>query len=134
MTKEAASQRVIIAGGSISGLTLALALQSAGIDFLVLERREVAPQLGASTGIHPFGHNILHQLGVHQRIAKLGIPLVAGRSYDDYGNLIEKDISVLSKYTTRSAREYTQFMTLRLRLAHCSLDMASQSSSFNVTS
>ena len=44
--------RVLIAGGSIAGLTLAYSLQHAGIDYLMLEaRRELAPQLGASTGL-----------------------------------------------------------------------------------
>jgi glycine/D-amino acid oxidase-like deaminating enzyme len=42
--------RVLIAGGSITGLSLALILEKAGIDYILLEKREIAPQFGASVG------------------------------------------------------------------------------------
>jgi ribulose 1,5-bisphosphate synthetase/thiazole synthase len=50
--------RVIISGGSVSGLTLALVLEKAGIDYLLLERREIAPQVGAGIGMHAHGGRI----------------------------------------------------------------------------
>jgi 2-polyprenyl-6-methoxyphenol hydroxylase-like FAD-dependent oxidoreductase len=47
--------RVIIAGGGIAGLTLANALERAGINFVLLEgRSEIAPQVGASIGMDFF--------------------------------------------------------------------------------
>lgn len=42
--------RVIIAGGSVVGLALANALEKAGIDFVVLERGDIAPP--TSRGLH----------------------------------------------------------------------------------
>jgi 2-polyprenyl-6-methoxyphenol hydroxylase-like FAD-dependent oxidoreductase len=52
---EPAKFRVIIAGGGIAGLTLANALERAGIDFILLEgRNEIAPQVGASIGMVNF--------------------------------------------------------------------------------
>ncbi|KAJ9417961.1 hypothetical protein QL093DRAFT_2565917 [Fusarium oxysporum] len=48
--------RVMIAGGGVAGLTLANALEKAGIDYVLLERRDtIAPQVGASIGIGPNG-------------------------------------------------------------------------------
>ena len=56
--------RVLIAGGSITGLSLALMLEKSNIDFLVLEAYlDIAPQVGASLGLQPIGLRILDQLG-----------------------------------------------------------------------
>lgn len=64
--------RVLIAGGSIAGLSLALALEQHGIDFLVLEAYpEIAAQVGASIAILPNGFRILDQLGCYEDIMRL---------------------------------------------------------------
>ena len=56
--------KVIIAGGSVSGLALANMLEQAGIDYVVLEKHEqIAPNLGASIAIAPNSSRILDQLG-----------------------------------------------------------------------
>ncbi|ROW11443.1 hypothetical protein VMCG_01186 [Cytospora schulzeri] len=61
--------RVLIAGGSIAGLSLALALEKQGIDFLVLESHaEVAPQVGASLAVLPSGFRVLDQLGCYEDV------------------------------------------------------------------
>lgn len=59
--------RVLIAGGSIAGLSLALALERRGVDFLVLEaHREIAPpEVGASIAVLPSGFRVLDQLGCY---------------------------------------------------------------------
>jgi 2-polyprenyl-6-methoxyphenol hydroxylase-like FAD-dependent oxidoreductase len=63
---------VLIAGGSIAGLTLANALEQLGIDYLVLEKyKEIAPDVGASICIFPNGFRILDQLGCYDRIGEL---------------------------------------------------------------
>lgn len=63
---------VIIAGGSIAGLTLALILERYGIDYILLEKyASIAPQLGASIGIMPYGSRIYDQLGVHEKVQAL---------------------------------------------------------------
>ncbi|KAI0157184.1 FAD/NAD(P)-binding domain-containing protein [Hypoxylon sp. FL1284] len=56
--------RVIVVGAGVAGLTASHCLQKAGIDHVVLERRdEVAPAEGASIAMYPQGSRILHQLG-----------------------------------------------------------------------
>jgi 2-polyprenyl-6-methoxyphenol hydroxylase-like FAD-dependent oxidoreductase len=68
--------KVIIIGGSVAGLTLALSLHKIGIDYLVLERRAlVAPQEGASIGILPHGGRILEQLGLFEAVEQSIEPL-----------------------------------------------------------
>ncbi|GME32503.1 fad binding domain-containing protein [Neofusicoccum parvum] len=61
--------RVVIVGGSIAGLTLALALEKNNIDFVVLEAYpEIAPQVGASIAVLPNGFRILDQIGCFEDI------------------------------------------------------------------
>ncbi|CAI7643396.1 unnamed protein product [Penicillium pancosmium] len=68
--------KVIIIGGSVAGLTLALSLSKIGIDYVVLEKREtIAPQEGASIGILPHGGRILEQLGLFGAVEKFIEPL-----------------------------------------------------------
>lgn len=68
--------RVIIAGGSISGLVLAHSLYCSDIDYVVLESRdEIAPQVGASIVVLPNGSRILDQLGIFDDVFGLVEPL-----------------------------------------------------------
>jgi 2-polyprenyl-6-methoxyphenol hydroxylase-like FAD-dependent oxidoreductase len=73
--------RVIIVGASISGLTLANALDRAGIDFVVLEKQKnVEVQKGASIVIFSNGFVTLDQLGLYEDIAKATHPLTDNNS------------------------------------------------------
>ncbi|KAF5980614.1 hydroxylase [Fusarium bulbicola] len=61
--------RVIIAGGSVAGLSVANMLEQLDIDYVVLEAYpQIAPQVGASIGILPNGFRILDQLGCFEPI------------------------------------------------------------------
>lgn len=64
--------KVLIAGGSVAGLTLANILEQLGIEYLVLEKYgKIAPDVGASIGIFPNGFRILDQLGCYDAIKGL---------------------------------------------------------------
>ncbi|KAF4545414.1 FAD binding domain containing protein [Lasiodiplodia theobromae] len=64
--------KVIIVGGSITGLTLANMLERIGVDYVLLEAHsEIAPQVGASIGMWPYGLRILDQLGCYEPIRAL---------------------------------------------------------------
>lgn len=81
--------RVIIAGGSITGLTLANMLQLYNIDFIVLESySDIAPQVGASIGLLPHGNRIMDQLGLFQKVLDLCPPLDSFHFRDETGNVI----------------------------------------------
>ncbi|KAL1625883.1 hypothetical protein SLS56_007122 [Neofusicoccum ribis] len=72
--------KVIIAGGSIAGLALANMLEKVGIDCVLLEAySEIAPQVGASIGMWPYGLRILDQIGCYEPIrALIEKPLAQG--------------------------------------------------------
>jgi 2-polyprenyl-6-methoxyphenol hydroxylase-like FAD-dependent oxidoreductase len=82
--------KVLIAGGSLVGLGLALAFERAGIDYELFEKGEFAPQLGASIGIHPHTIRILEQLGVWSDIEKQVVPLQNRNHYDENGRCFEE--------------------------------------------
>jgi 2-polyprenyl-6-methoxyphenol hydroxylase-like FAD-dependent oxidoreductase len=83
--------RVVIGGGSITGLTLANMLQLHDIDFIVLESyADIAPQVGASIGLLPHGNRILDQLGLYQKILELCPPLDSFHFRDQTGKIISE--------------------------------------------
>ncbi|XEV07241.1 hypothetical protein FSHL1_012528 [Fusarium sambucinum] len=64
--------KVIIVGGSVSGLSLASMLEKFDIDYILLEgHTTIAPQLGASLGLLPTGLRILDQLGCYDKIREI---------------------------------------------------------------
>ncbi|KAM4067154.1 FAD binding domain-containing protein [Hirsutella rhossiliensis] len=70
--------KVIIVGGSVTGLTLAHSLHKIGVDYTILEKRStIAPQEGASIGILPNGARVLDQLGLYGAIERATAPLGA---------------------------------------------------------
>jgi 2-polyprenyl-6-methoxyphenol hydroxylase-like FAD-dependent oxidoreductase len=83
--------RVIIAGAGLAGLTLANALERAGIDYVLLEARDViAPAVGASMGMFPNGMRILDQLGCVDDISELTYGIKSAADHDHHGNLIHE--------------------------------------------
>ncbi|KAL4812982.1 hypothetical protein BDW67DRAFT_188103 [Aspergillus spinulosporus] len=81
---------ILIAGGSLVGLSLALALESAGIDYELFEKGDFAPQLGASIGLHPHALRILDQLGLRQDLERAVVPLRDRLHYDGHGHCFEE--------------------------------------------
>lgn len=64
--------KVVIVGGSVSGLSLANMLEKFNIEYVLLEAHpEIAPQLGASMGLLPGGLRILDQLGCYDRVREM---------------------------------------------------------------
>ncbi|KAH7308987.1 hypothetical protein B0I35DRAFT_515348 [Stachybotrys elegans] len=87
--------RVIIVGGSVAGLTLALSFERLGIDYVVLEaHRQIDPQVGASIGIFSNGARILDQLGVYDNILEYVDPPTWNEMLTDQGRLVQRSDSL----------------------------------------
>ncbi|PVH96077.1 FAD/NAD(P)-binding domain-containing protein [Periconia macrospinosa] len=68
--------RVVIVGGGTAGLTVANDLEHAGVNFVLLERREVFdPQVGASLGLLPNASRILDQVGCYEKFLEITKPI-----------------------------------------------------------
>lgn len=65
--------RVLIAGGGIGGLTLALSLHQAGIDCEVFEQVPEIRPLGVGINVLPHAMRELTELGLQERVAGAGI-------------------------------------------------------------
>ncbi|PYI08852.1 FAD/NAD(P)-binding domain-containing protein [Aspergillus sclerotiicarbonarius CBS 121057] len=84
--------KVLIAGGSLVGLGLALALEQAGIDYELFEKGAFAPQLGASIGLHPQSLRILDQLGVEFDLQEgVVVPLQCRCHFDENGYCMDEE-------------------------------------------
>ncbi|KAL7908104.1 hypothetical protein GGI35DRAFT_469886 [Trichoderma velutinum] len=107
---------VIIAGGSLVGLTTAVTLEKAGIDYVLLEKREIAPHLGASVSIHPHTQRVMEQLGIWPEIEAGVVPLETRQHYDESGNLFE-DSTILQEISKMTLNRWTTFMERRFMLS-----------------
>ncbi len=67
--------RVIIAGADVAGLVMSHALLRAGIDHVVPEKGDVAPDWGASISMWGHGSRILAQVGCLDALEVEALPL-----------------------------------------------------------
>ena len=61
--------RVVIVGAGVAGLTLAHALDLAGIDYVLVDKGVVAPPWGISITLHPHACRILHQINCFEAVS-----------------------------------------------------------------
>ncbi|KAI1197736.1 hypothetical protein F5X97DRAFT_324158 [Nemania serpens] len=106
--------KVIIAGGSITGLTLANALERAGIDFILLEKRQIAPDLGASISLLCHNSRVYEQLGVVDLLNAETVPLLERLHFTD-GKYMYADSGMLKSILAKTQRPY-RFMERRFHL------------------
>lgn len=69
------SQRVIIAGGGVTGLAMARSLSAKGIDHLVVEKRILADDGGLAINLPGNAIAALDQLGLVDEVFRLGQPI-----------------------------------------------------------
>ncbi|KAF3769433.1 FAD/NAD(P)-binding domain-containing protein [Cryphonectria parasitica EP155] len=119
------SFRVIVTGGSVVGLVLANALEKAGIDYIVLEKREIAPHLGASISVLCQSARVFEQLGIWKRMLKESLPLKDRLHFDEHGNLFENTavLRLIGEQTNRpflfvERRSYIQTLYDNLDAKH----------------
>lgn len=65
--------KVLIVGGSVTGLTLAAILERYGIDYTLIEKHsDVTPELGGSIALLAHGSRVLDQLGCYAQLLPFG--------------------------------------------------------------
>lgn len=71
--------RVAVVGAGIAGLSMALALERAGIDYVLLEKRDriTSTEPGAGLFLFPPAVRLVHQLGCLDALEKCGTRIVA---------------------------------------------------------
>ncbi|KAK8011861.1 hypothetical protein PG989_000121 [Apiospora arundinis] len=75
MDESSFKHQVIIVGGGITGLTLAVAFERLGVDYVLLEAYgSVTPNVGASIGLFAHGLRILDQLGIFDDFKPYSFP------------------------------------------------------------
>src|SRR5262249_17197243 len=79
---------VIVVGGGIAGLSLALSLHQAGIAVRVYEAVSEPSPLGVGINLQPAAVRELTELGLGDELAKLGIPTRRLSYFNKFGQLI----------------------------------------------
>jgi 2-polyprenyl-6-methoxyphenol hydroxylase-like FAD-dependent oxidoreductase len=79
---------VLIIGGGIGGLTLALSLHQAGIGCRVFEAAPAIKALGVGVNLLPHGMRELTELGLQDRLARIAVETRELRFYNRYGQFI----------------------------------------------
>ncbi|HEV8015695.1 MAG TPA: flavin-dependent oxidoreductase [Stellaceae bacterium] len=77
--------KAIVIGGGISGLTLAQSLHQIGIPVRVYEAAQEVTPLGVGINLQPNAVRELEDLGLGERLAKLGIATAALRFFNKFG-------------------------------------------------
>ena len=80
--------RVIVAGGGIGGLSLALSLHQAGVDVRLYEAVRDPAGLGVGINLQPTAVRELTELGLGDALAECGIAIHSLRLFNKHGQLI----------------------------------------------
>ncbi|KAF9161295.1 hypothetical protein BGX20_002154 [Mortierella sp. AD010] len=102
-TPNPSNPKIIIAGAGLGGLTLAILLEKASIDYEILERATVLKPLGSATSLAPNVMPLLEQLGLLDELKKISLECMYGGIYKDSPNggslelLNKTDISALKE-------------------------------------
>jgi 2-polyprenyl-6-methoxyphenol hydroxylase-like FAD-dependent oxidoreductase len=79
MKRYGSDLRILIAGGGIAGLTVALALRQRGMRADIVEKAHGYGGVGYVIGLWPAGLNVLYGLGLRKALVEIGLP--AGMYY-----------------------------------------------------
>ncbi|KAG0329693.1 hypothetical protein BG000_012001 [Podila horticola] len=75
--------KILIIGAGLGGLTLAILLEKAGADFLVLERSPAVRPLGTALSLSPNVQPLFEQLGLLDELKAIAKPAITARIFSD---------------------------------------------------
>ncbi|KAF9180417.1 hypothetical protein BGZ50_006245 [Haplosporangium sp. Z 11] len=104
--------KVLICGGGIAGLTLAVLLERAGIDYEVFERAKQVRPLGSALGIGPSVMPMIEQLGLLDQFLTISKP-------NDFVSNFNEDLELTSRYAYTELPErnaYANYVVPRPKL------------------
>lgn len=90
--------KVLIVGTDVATLTLALILEQAGIDYLVLEPQESVPVVAGAITLHPTVLPLLEQLDLKDDLLFFSQPL-------EHVDILDADTEYITSY------DYSQWQT-----------------------
>jgi 2-polyprenyl-6-methoxyphenol hydroxylase-like FAD-dependent oxidoreductase len=88
--------KVIVVGGGISGLTMALSLHQAGIAVCILEAANELKALGVGINLQPTAVRELAELGLGETLARSGIATKELRLFNKFGQLVWNELRGLA--------------------------------------
>ncbi|KAF9384438.1 hypothetical protein BGX21_001292 [Mortierella sp. AD011] len=109
-TPNLSNPKIIIAGAGLGGLTLAILLEKASIDYEILERATALKPLGSATGLAPNVMPLLEQLGLLDELKKISLECMGGGIYKDSAN--GESLELLSKTDFSSLRGLSGYASI----------------------
>ncbi|KAF9379169.1 hypothetical protein BGX21_002719 [Mortierella sp. AD011] len=94
-TPNPSNPKILIAGAGLGGLTLAILLEKASIDYEILERATALKPLGSATSLAPNVMPLLEQLGLLDGLKQISLECMGGGLYKDSPD--GKSLYLLSK-------------------------------------
>ncbi|MEU9806857.1 FAD-dependent monooxygenase [Mycobacterium sp. NPDC050853] len=98
--------RLIVVGGGIGGLAIALSAASSGNDVVVLERAREFAEIGAGIQLAPNGLHALNLLGVGDKIDAIGVQVDSLRLFDATADRLINTMSLGVDYQQRFDSPY----------------------------
>jgi 2-polyprenyl-6-methoxyphenol hydroxylase-like FAD-dependent oxidoreductase len=83
--------KVIVVGGGISGLTMAMSLHQVGVEVRVYEAARAVTPLGVGINVQPNAVRELTELGLGERLAKIGIATEALSFFNKFGQPVWRE-------------------------------------------
>lgn len=90
ISAKSSQGNVIIVGGGLGGMALALFLHKAGIKSTIYEAYTYKQGVGAGLGLAPNGMNVLAALGLAEKVKARGMLALENRFYNEHGRLLAR--------------------------------------------